>query len=539
MRSDIAMTPFKEKRFARTETNRSRSLKRLHVLSELPTRIRLYQRLANLMQASLCTLVTLPSFAQVPLPGRIDSTFGDPNNGNYSITALGQSQGSGARVAITPDNKILIAATCRANPSDASRACVGRLNNDGSVDTSFASNGAAYLSLGACVSLTPTSIAIDADGGMLIASVCTNAVSTTSIRIHRLLPNGAADTQFWGAGATSATFFNRAPFSPQLIRQSSGKIAVATVCTGSALCIARFEPNGFPDTSFGGGQAVLLEGSINAFADLADQSDGKLLLASQCTVPVGFRACVKRVANDGTLDASFSGGNVILSTAGVSAAKAIIVQPDGKALVAAACVDANVSEFCNYRLNTNGAVDPTYAAGNGGAFRISTVRNDPTFASLQADGKMIVGGICKITNTAFDESLCLARLHQDGSLDRSFGEPLTDGRVFLPKPSVWPQIPRSAIDRDGRIVLTAICGLGTCAIRLGGGPFGAPRCTLDVDGDGFAASPTDSLLATRTAMGFTGSAVTQGASFAAHATRKTWPAIREFMETQCGMPLAP
>jgi hypothetical protein len=36
-------------------------------------------------------------------------------------------------------------------------------------------------------------------------------------------------------------------------------------------------------------------------------------------------------------------------------------------------------------------------------------------------------------------------------------------------------------------------------------------------------------------LGMTGSSVVNGISFAAHATRTTWPAIREYLITQCGM----
>ena len=50
---------------------------------------------------------------------------------------------------------------------------------------------------------------------------------------------------------------------------------------------------------------------------------------------------------------------------------------------------------------------------------------------------------------------------------------------------------------------------------------------------------TDVLISTRATLGMTGPAVINGISFASHATRKTWPDIRNYLVTQCGMTLVP
>jgi len=100
-----------------------------------------------------------------------------------------------------------------------------------------------------------------------------------------------------------------------------------------------------------------------------------------------------------------------------------------------------------------------------------------------------------------------------------------------------------ALQPDGKIVVAGECWNGSgwsfCLARYQGGPFGYRNCTMDIDGDVVVLATTDALLLARTSLGMTGSAVINGISFASHATRKTWPDIRNYLITQCGMTLAP
>ena len=81
--------------------------------------------------------------------------------------------------------------------------------------------------------------------------------------------------------------------------------------------------------------------------------------------------------------------------------------------------------------------------------------------------------------------------------------------------------------------------LKLCLARYEGGPFDARNCSLDTDGDGRVLATTDMLIGTRVALGITGNAVIGGITFAPNATRNTWPLIRDFLVTQCGMSLVP
>ena len=73
--------------------------------------------------------------------------------------------------------------------------------------------------------------------------------------------------------------------------------------------------------------------------------------------------------------------------------------------------------------------------------------------------------------------------------------------------------------------------------RYDGGPFGYQNCKLDIDGDVSVLATTDMLIGNRVALGITGSAVVDGVACAPTATRNTWPLIRDYLVTQCGMSL--
>ena len=97
------------------------------------------------------------------------------------------------------------------------------------------------------------------------------------------------------------------------------------------------------------------------------------------------------------------------------------------------------------------------------------------------------------------------------------------------------------LQSDGKILLVGTCFNGTnndfCAARYDGGPFGYQNCKPDIDGDCSFLATTDALIYTRIALGLTGSAVVNGITFPTTATRNTWPLIRDYLVTQCGMSL--
>ena len=86
------------------------------------------------------------------------------------------------------------------------------------------------------------------------------------------------------------------------------------------------------------------------------------------------------------------------------------------------------------------------------------------------------------------------------------------------------------IAADATINLGSSRTVGAVVIADGMGESGSASHKWD-----FNAAAAQTLTLQRT----TGPAVINGISFASHATRKTWPDIRNYLVSQCGMTLAP
>jgi uncharacterized delta-60 repeat protein len=170
--------------------------------------------------------------------------------------------------------------------------------------------------------------------------------------------------------------------------QSDGKILVAGSITAAG-GLLRYNTNGSLDSSFGSGGQLLIHGNTAgpAFA-VAIQPDGKILAAA----PDSLRLKVFRFNANGSIDNTFgSNGAATILAAGIflpPAAGGIVLQPDGKILVATGRIVA--------RLLTNGQLDSTFGS-NGAA---PTVGGDSIalLSGVTATSSNILIGIGSVTS---------------------------------------------------------------------------------------------------------------------------------------------
>ncbi|HVJ61981.1 MAG TPA: hypothetical protein VM555_04640 [Tahibacter sp.] len=211
----------------------------------------------------------------------------------------------------------------------------------------------------------------------------------------------------------------------------------------SEIGVARRLPDGAPDPSFGNGLGKFVvtaaahgyDGYFAGYA-MALQPDGKIVVAGRFGPGIvgpaeANRFLVLRVLADGSaLDRSFGDhGIVMLPMTAYGAdnhARAVVVQPDGKILVAGAELDQpNDSDMLVMRLLSNGAPDDTFGSHGrrtiGFDFTGTAARRHDVARTLalQPDGKIVVAGA---SHTAAEGSYAaVARLTADGNLDPLFG----------------------------------------------------------------------------------------------------------------------
>ena len=312
-------------------------------------------------------------------------------------TQVGPRTGPGDGIDVTGGTSIGLSAPAAA-ASDA-----------GALDRSFGQGGRVTTPFDAFVwnSMLAGTGLIQPDGKLVAVGVGAGtelALNPPSFLVARYNPNGAPDSSFGTAGIVT-TNLHGSVYGATAALQSDGKIVVAGTL-GSGVVIVRYNQDGSLDSSFGAGGTVTL--SCCTRAVVAIQPDGKVVLASTSSLA--------RLNPDGSLDSSF--GNEGFATAG-AVVNAVLLQPDGRIVTTGVKLESgsppNV-ELTTARYLRDGSLDNSFGSGG----QVTTAVGSgffpgPAYASRQADGKIVVA-------TRGEGGATILRYNPNGSLDASFGD---------------------------------------------------------------------------------------------------------------------
>ncbi|ESU24531.1 hypothetical protein FEDK69T_09800 [Flavobacterium enshiense DK69] len=348
-------------------------------------------------------------------------------------------------IVVQSDGKILIGGDF-SYYQGVERNRIARLNFDGSLDSTFNPGTGADSSV--------LSIAMQADGKILIVGSFTNYNGVTQNKIARLKTDGSLDSSFnIGTGADMVIF--------SIAVQQTGKILIGGTFSYyngiQQMYFARLNVDGSLDNSFNSGTVV--SGDVRS---IALQSSGKILIGGN------FLYNIARLNSDGGLDVSFDPGNGADQTV-----LSVTFQQDGKVLIGGYFSRYNGIP-CNRiaRLNTDGSLDTTFNSGTDANIEVNSIvvqpdnkilvgggdythysairnfivrlkangatdifnpvtgANDTVYSIvMQPDNKILVGGT--FTNYDNTKVRSIARLNADGSLDTTFNSGLgADNAIF-------------------------------------------------------------------------------------------------------------
>jgi uncharacterized delta-60 repeat protein len=184
--------------------------------------------------------------------------------GTKSVDFTGTDTDRAYAVALQPDGKILMAGTAVTGAN--SDIAVARLNADSSLDTSFDGDGRRTIDLGGYD--TADDVLVQPDGKIVVAGT---GFANSEIVVARLNPNGSLDSSFGGDGTASVDVGDSASAGAVAL-QASGKILVAGSGGARQPLLLRFQPGGALDTTFGGDgqQALPFPGGATSLALLDD-----------------------------------------------------------------------------------------------------------------------------------------------------------------------------------------------------------------------------------------------------------------------------
>ena len=318
---------------------------------------------------------------------------------------------------------------------------IARLNTDGSVDTAFNPNGGGQVNAitvlasgqmivsGGFNALTPAGqglvlapnriVRLNSNGTVdgafdPAATPATGQITTLAVQPDSRLLVGGSFTNFAGAtsrnlarftlGGAADTNFNPNPDGPVsalIVQPARGNAAVQTANFGW------FERNSALRASFNHFGVRQLIGEIRA---VLVQPDGKIIIAGAFTNQTGLtNSNLARLTPDGEFDSSYKpliNGSVF----------ALALQADGKLILAGSFDQVNSTARGRIaRLNADGSLDTAYDP---------TASADVRALALQADGKLVLGGDFTTlqpgaTGTAVGRNY-IARLNTDGTIDTPY-----------------------------------------------------------------------------------------------------------------------
>jgi uncharacterized delta-60 repeat protein len=383
--------------------------------------------------------------AQAAQPGQLDRSFGDDGWVRTRIVAHEQAYA----VAIDSHKRIVAAGPA----ADYGLFGVARYRRSGRLDHSFSGDGKVTTKFSGpgIVYQWASSVAVDSQGRIVAAGGrCTyddypqegGTIIGCEAPIARYKPNGSPDTSFSGDGKV-ATDFGGTNRANSVAIDSQDRIVIA----GEDI-VARYRQNGALDPSFGTG-GIATPPTPAYLTSVAIDSQGRIVAVGYRPAGDGYRFVVMRFLPHGSPDPSFGNdGKIVRPEEGLAFAVAINSKDQ---IMAAGGTLAEAGEPGDFRLDFYRA-DGTRLRHWGAAGEVTTSFHDRHSAHAVSVGFDSRGRIVAIGGMG--HAYALARYHRDGSLDRSFsGNGKATGRFTLPHRRHAGSVRGGAIDQQDRIVV--------------------------------------------------------------------------------------
>ncbi|WP_394846930.1 hypothetical protein LZC95_05615 [Pendulispora brunnea] len=296
--------------------------------------------------------------------GNFDTSFGDAG---HVYDRLGGTVGFMGDVvpsdlALSRDGKIVVPFHYFEDDSRLDNYGVARFNADGSRDTTFAFRRTAGTE--------GARVAVQSDGKVLVTG---RDNPFTPYGIFRLNADGSSDTTFGGpifTGSIALDVINengveaRISGVSNMVVQPDGKFLVAgnarfSGSTQDDIFVARFNPNGSPDTTFHQNGAVVTDvaGGDDGASRVAIQQNGQIVVGGYATLPADGGAgslgvAVLRYNADGSLDTAWNGNGIARfdNTTSYETLNDLAIGPTGRVFVASTPPAANAHDLFTFAL---------------------------------------------------------------------------------------------------------------------------------------------------------------------------------------------
>lgn len=368
------------------------------------------------MKKLLALLLIIPtlSFAQF---GVLDNNFDadgivEIDNGGFSSR--------GHDVVIQPDGKILVCGW--ATSGNEPYMFVNRMWPDGSPDNDFGVMGQSTLAINGNP-VQCYAIALQDDGDIIIVGGAFN-IDIGSILIRLKASDGLPDPSFGTNGYIILPDINASPLYDVAI-QEDGKIVAAGITTGpQSVKVVRLNLDGTYDNTFSFNGLVFTNigelGDFDWAQGVAIESNGKITIAGSIDHGGGnVNSILIRYNSDGSLDDSFGINGIVEESLSNTVDKFYNLTIDASgSIYACGFVQDGDYNMAVAKFNSNGMLDNSFSFDGAVEFDIDGGEDRAWDILLQPDGKILIAGVGEFQG---DDMLAMIRLQLDGTLDNTFG----------------------------------------------------------------------------------------------------------------------
>jgi uncharacterized delta-60 repeat protein len=336
-------------------------------------------------------------------------------------------------VAVDPAGNLVMAGS-----DSGSHSILASITRTGAMNGGFGTAGIVVDDLASGQTDALRAIARMSDGRYVACGFAFSAGTATDFITARFMSDGSLDGTFDGVGYAITSYLQSGP-GGSLYDQCN---AVAVDADGSVVsaglsyqdgpsrvALARHTAGGALDAGFAGGGKIVIDasqtsnGNSEARAVLI-QPDGRILVAGFAGGQFNSEFLLMRLEADGTPDAGFGTLGIVRTPIGTGedVAHAMVLSPDGSITLAGGAVASDGRrDFALARFTSSGALDPTF--GTGGIVTTPIGPGDDIAYALTRMpwGRLVAAGSSRISTSAGGTDLALVAYNADGTLDRYFG----------------------------------------------------------------------------------------------------------------------
>ncbi len=382
--------------------------------------------------------------------GTLDPTFGSAGRTMLRL----EYPSDGIMVRQQPDFKLLVVGTHYV--PNAFEIMVARFNSDGSLDATFGTNGAYTRRVGS--GSYGMAVNIQGDGKILVAGSANDLTNgTVDMAILRLNGDGTPDATFGTAGLTTLDFrggFDEANGVSEVAANKILVIGTAGSAVGLDFAIARLNPNGTVDTTFGppaqnGLVLIDVGGNLDEAETMSVGNDVIWLGGTSLRTSDNLYAfSLAKLTLDGILDTTFGGAGVAMVSSGIghTYGKSIAPSP-GKILIGGVSSGRPVMA----RFNVDGTLDATLGSGG--------VVVDPDYGGMIGVGyegsTIIAVGTGLGSADPFSHDILRLRYTATGAPDTTFG---SGGRTLTNLFTLSWDVRAVTTTPEGKVVIAGSLG---------------------------------------------------------------------------------